>query len=182
MTIREKVSRGAIDEIGNILGSPYYWYRYYFKELKIRCLGVHSPELVGVTRYYQSLDPRVVVDFAPTHPEKMFVEEKRKFFMEQGILYVPIFRNELLTKEQFAQRVKEERETLARGYREALEDQSLLVDGDIEMFSDAQSLAQINALALAEVKTMKLRGAAKDKHLRVIKERLLKEMREGIKK
>lgn len=181
------------DEISEVLGSPGHFRRYYFKGLRELCLGEHSKELVGVSRYYPMEDQRedtagnilpkrvpVVVDFEPQPTEdKMYLEEKRKFFMEAGIVYIPIFLRDNLTKEQFLDRYEEEKANLIRGYREALEDQSLESE-KIPFFTDETIMASIDALALERVTALGLRGAAKIKRLKREKEALLRERMNGL--
>jgi len=132
--------------------------------------------LIPVTRYYPTLDPQVIIDFEPQRPDKMYCEEKRKFFMNKGIVYIPVFLGQTLSKEQFADLYKQEKENLARGYREHLEDEVLKGSGvEIPMFSDIQELARIDAEALKIVTDMRLRGAAKNKRLAREKKLLIQE-------
>jgi len=185
MAIKEHAGRTAkVDEISQVVGSDAFYMRYYPKGLREICLGEHSKDLVGVSRFYPMLEPLpdgepkkvpVVVDFEPTPGSgPMFLEEKRKFFMEQGIVYVPVFLTETLTKEQFAEKLEQEKQALIRGYREELEDQSL-ASVEIPMFSDETLMAEVDALALERVKALGLRGAAKNKRLVREKEAILKD-------
>lgn len=191
MPINELTSRkpGQTDEISQVIGAQGFYQNYYFKELKQRCLPPMSKDLVGVSRFYpmiragedgEDLTP-VVVDFEPPEADKspMFCEEKRKFFMEKRILYIPIFRNEMLSKEEFAERVRKERENLLRGYREEIED-AALETVDIPMFSEESLMAEVDALALEAAKAMNLRGAVKAKKLPQLKAKFLKEKLDGM--
>jgi hypothetical protein len=103
-------SRAVADEVSEALGDRRYAEPYYWRELRDQILGPHSRRLIPVSRHYMKLDPQVVVDFEPDPLDgKFYVDEKRKFLGERGIVYVPIFLGESLTQEQFLQRVREER-------------------------------------------------------------------------
>ncbi len=178
--IKEVVnSRGAVDPVSDIVGSKIYAMRFYYSELRDRVLGKHSCDLIGVSRLYLMLRPQVAVDWEPRPPEKMFLEEKRKFFMEKGIVYVPVFFSERLTPETFRSRFEDERSILARGYREMLEDQALLSKKDLldPIFSDPEVLVYIDREALARCKAKKLRGVAFTKHIPHMKEQVISELR-----
>jgi len=201
MPIKEHSGRNTKpDEISQVLGSDAYYQRYYPKGLRERCLGPGTKDLVGVSRFYPMLEPMtdpqtgdvlyedekktkprmrtpVVVDFEPSPNEsKMFLEEKRKFFMEpeNRAIYIPVYLGEMLTKEEFEQRFKDEEQNLIRGYREELED-SAMASVEIPMFSDATIIAEVEALALERVTALGLRGAAKLKRMAREKEIILKE-------
>jgi hypothetical protein len=67
-----------------------FFERYYVRELRDHLLGPHSPQLLGVSRFYLLLKPPIVVDFEPNPGEgKSSVDEKRAFFTKRGIIYVP---------------------------------------------------------------------------------------------
>jgi hypothetical protein len=190
MPIKEHVARGAKpDEISEVIGNDSYFMRYYPKGLRERCLGPYTKDLVGVSRFYPMLERKiddesgkelpkqtpVAVDFEPGPNEgKMFLEEKRKYFMEEGIIYVPVFLTEILTKEQFAERLEEERQNLVRGFREEMED-AAMEKADVPFFADDALIAEVNAIALERVQALGLRGAAKNKRLVREKEIILKE-------
>lgn len=191
MPIKEHVARASKqDEISDVIGSDAYYMRYYPKGLRERCLGLYTKDLVGVSRFYPMLDsggidpdtgkelPKktpVVVDFEPGPNEgKMFLEEKRKFFMEEGIIYIPVFLTELLSKEDFERRFEEEKANLALGYREAMEDEAM-DKVEIPFFSDPALIAEVEAIALERVQVLGLRGAAKNKRLAREKENILKQ-------
>ena len=93
---------------------PVYVLNWYPDGLRDVTLGAHSRKLVGVTRYYPTLDPKVVVDFEPAPPDKWFFEEKLKFFTERGIVYLGIALRDQLTDEQFVTRYKDARHLLDR--------------------------------------------------------------------
>lgn len=176
--IRERSPKGQQDEISIVLKTHEYALNYYFRELTVRCLTSWSCDHVGVSRYYITLRPPVVVDFEPTPPEKFYCEEKRKFFMEKGIVYVPIFLNQFMGMEAFAELVKREHEILARGHRELLEDQALLKPSDSDkVFNDPEILLYIDQEALRRVKVKKLKGVAAKKHLPHLKAEVIAELR-----
>jgi len=118
--------RPRADEISEALADRRYIERHYLPELRDRLLGPHSTQLIGVTRFYRWLDPPVVVDFEPYPLDgKFWVDEKRRFLAERGIAYVPVFLGERITKEQFVQRVRQERRVLGQLRCEAGENRAL---------------------------------------------------------
>jgi hypothetical protein len=119
-------SRDREDEISAVLGDCRYAERFYFPELRTRVLGAHSRELIGVSRYYLLLRPPVVVDFEPSPLEgKFYLDEKRRFLGERGVVYVPIFLRERLTPLEFRRRLNESRQIMEAISRVAKEDAAL---------------------------------------------------------
>lgn len=109
---------GERDEISEALGDVRYAQNWYPPGLKARTVGDHSLDLVSVSRFYFLLRPRIIVDFEPSPLDgKMWIDEKRKWCFEQGIIYVPIMLGERLSLEQFKDRVEEERGYMASGNR-----------------------------------------------------------------
>lgn len=124
--IREYSQRVG-DEINEVLGSPIYAQSYVFKELRDQVLTPFSTQQLPVSRFYMMLDPKVVVDFEPNplDGDKLYVDEKRRFFAAENIIYVPVFLRESLTKEQFKERVDHERSLLGKAHQESMEDEAL---------------------------------------------------------
>jgi len=174
--IKEKVKDLTQDEVGQVLGIFEHFETFYFRELKQLAIGPQALHGISVSRYYPNTKPPTVVDFEG--PDKFYCDEKRKFFYEKKIVFIPIFRGEFLSKADFSERVEAEKKNLVQGFREAMEDKALADGDEIPMFSDAQFLASIDAEAQREVAEMKLRGAAKNKRLAAVKKRLLAEARE----
>ena len=140
MDLRERVlDPSRKDEISEVLdtlvlrtegattypGPPVYMMNYYPPGLRERTLGPHSNNLVGVSRYYPTVVPKVVVDFEPQKPEKWWFEEKVRFFFELGILYFPIHLYERLTAEQFGARYRDLKHALDRQNTDASEEAAL---------------------------------------------------------
>ena len=101
--------REAVDQISEVLGDRRHLLRWYPDGLTEACLGPMARDRIGVTRLYPFITPQVVVDFEPAPSQgRFYVEEKRRFFTQAGIVYVPIFLRERLTREQFKSRVLEE--------------------------------------------------------------------------
>jgi hypothetical protein len=126
-------SRLVTDEISDVLGSRDYAMRYFFKDLSVEILGARSKDHVTVSRYYLTLNPKVVVDFEPHPLDGAFhVEQKRRYFLDKRIVYVAIFLKDRLTDAQFAERVEEAREFTKRGVweqRQQLELDEVHVEG-----------------------------------------------------
>lgn len=184
--IREHtMAKGQKDEISDVLKSPFYAQTYYFPGLRDRILGPHSTKLVPVSRFYLKLDPQVVVDFEPSPLEgKFYVEEKRLFFMELGIVYVPIFLGERLTAEQFAERVKQDTNIMRLGRQEIRENgalrkvdiEDLLQSEDMVRFIDQEVMRRIDAREKAH--NGNLRGVARVNAIERTKRELVAEIRQ----
>lgn len=178
--------RGYKDEITEVLGSPFYAQTYYPPGLKERILTPHSTKLVSVSRFYLKLNPQVVVDFEPSPLEgKFWVDEKRRFFWEQGIVYVPVFLGERLTAEQFAARVKQETAAMSLGRQELREDASLrtadvldtlLSAPDVVQMIDQEVLRRVAALPTAQ--SGHLHGVAKATAIKRVKREVVAEVRQ----
>jgi hypothetical protein len=167
--IRERtVGPGIVDEISAVLRDSRYAMRHYPDGLTEAVLGPHTTDRVGVSRYYLMRDPKVVVDFEPSPLDgKMYCEEKRRFFHERGVVYVPVFLRERLTMAAFQHRVDQEHEAMRRGKAEAADDEVLDVAALIESkamqeFVAAEALARLNAEIRAG---RKLFGVAREARL-----------------
>lgn len=104
---------------------PSYVFHWYPDKLKERTVGPHSRDIVGMSRFYPTLDPKVVVDFEPAPPDKFFEQEKRRFCMEQRIVYIPIYLLDRMNEAQFKERYTAEREAMEAGIRELNDDKAL---------------------------------------------------------
>jgi hypothetical protein len=109
------------DDGGTYWFVPQYIYNYYPNGLRERCVGPHSRNLIGVTRYYPRAQPPVVIDFEPPPPEPWYREEKLQFFLEQGIAYVPILLRDQLSTEAFMERVDAAKRMALAGKAESQE-------------------------------------------------------------
>ena len=102
--------REPVDQVSQVLGDSRHLAPYYPEGLTEACLGpVKGPlalNRLNVSRFYLFINPPVVVDYERAF-ERFYVEEKRKFFIEQGIVYVPIFLRDRLSREQFKVVVKD---------------------------------------------------------------------------
>lgn len=171
------------DEIDEVLGTPFYAQPYYFDELRKQILGPHSTNLLGVTRYYLMMKPSVVVDFEPDPREaKFYVDEKRKFFMDRGIVYIPIFLKERLTKEQFAEVVRRETTNTQSGHMDVMENRALAGVDIEEMLTDAEVIAAVNVEALRRAdERPKVKGGARAHLLIKLKRVVTAELRQKAK-
>ena len=104
---------------------PSYVYHWYPPALKDRTVGPHSRDIVGMSRFYPTLTPKVVVDFEPAPPDKFYEQEKRRFCMEQRIVYIPIYILDRMNEAQFKERYQAEREIMEVGIREIADDNAL---------------------------------------------------------
>lgn len=175
--------RHVVDEIDEVLGSAIYMQNYYPKDLRDRLLGPHSTQLVGVSRFYLRTTPKTIVDFEPSPLDgKFFVEEKRQFFMAQGIAYIPVFLIDRLTKEAFAERAKTEIAAATAGHQDVLEDR-VFEAIDIEaMLTQPEVSAAINAKALARADARtNVKGAARLALLARFKREITAELRQKAK-
>ncbi len=176
--------RYGVDEISAVLGDPRHAQNYYPRDLKERTVGAHSLDLVKVSRYYFLMAPKVIVDFEPSPlDDKMWLDEKRQWCIEQGIVYVPIMLGESLTKAQFATRVKQEQAFMEEGSKVHKETQALHAAGagawltpELERRIDKESLRR---LASEIAQNPNLRGASRAKRLHRLKLAVIEEARRG---
>jgi len=158
-----------------VLGDHRHAAPYYDRTLRDAVLGPYSRQLVSVSRYYMLLKPPVVVDFEPAPQDgKFYVEEKRKFFMARGTVYVPVFLRERLTMAEFAQRVRDARRVTEQVSKVAKEDLALR-----QVVAPPSSAATVSGLDLdrqalsilaGEIRRNHcLRGASRASRLRAIK-------------
>jgi len=109
MRLTRQVSREPVDHISEALGDRRHIHRWYPDGLTAACCGPMARDRVHVSRLYLFVKPQVVVDYEPAPSQgRFYVEEKRRFFTTRGIVYVPIFLRERLTRDQFKARVREE--------------------------------------------------------------------------
>lgn len=163
--MQTRALRGKPDEINSALGTTLHWERYYDKALSVRILGPHSRDHVTVSRYYCTLKPPVVVDFEPSKNDgKLYLEEKRQYFMEKGVIYVPILLNETITQDQFRERLETASGITTRGGKilsdnkalgEAIPEEALpklLLSPEVATFVDAEALRLTDAYARTKKK------------------------------
>jgi hypothetical protein len=131
-----------------------------------------------VSRLYLLKRPKVVVDFEPDPGEgKFYVDEKRRFFSTRGIIYVPIFLGERLTKEQFLERLHRERRVMEQGRKEAGEDAALVRARSGIPVQPASEILDLDRVALQRLndeigRNTHLRGASRAKRLAAIRRSL----------
>jgi hypothetical protein len=130
-------------------------------------LGSHTTDVVKVSRFYLMTTPQVVVDFEPSPLDaKFYVDEKRAFFMAQGIVYIPVFLKERLTPAQFELRYADALKAVAqtsgdRATRAALDGvplDELMADPEIVAYIDKESVRRVEDQIAAG---RNLRGKAK---------------------
>jgi hypothetical protein len=177
--IKDHSRFGQPDDLNAVIGDPHYTLNWYPKGLREALNGPHSLTNVGVTRYYPG--PGVVVDFEPITFD-FRVEERRAYFHTQGLVYVPIFRREVLTRAQFSERLEQERAALDQA---TVQNTPLDVPPDLEeALRDASVVAAIRMSAhqaiQARIETTgtPLRGIALKRALETEQARLLQELRE----
>ncbi len=167
------------DEISVVLGDTRRAESYRLVELTRQLYPNQKDRVVNVSRYYLLRRPPVIVDFEPARSTgPMHCEQKRRWCQGQGIVYVPIFLGDQLTREQFAERVRLEQCAMERGCRDQREHAALDAvslnaydpPGDPERDIDRM------ALELLEAETRRhgnLRGAARANRLAHLKRQLL---------
>ena len=171
---------------------PQYIYNYYPKGLRERCVGPHSRNLIGVTRFYPRAQPPVVIDFEPPPPEPWYREEKLQFFLEQGVAYVPILLRDQLSTEAFMERVDAAKRMALAGKAESQELAALAgvgVGKDVETWlQDPALVASIDAEVLevlqheTEARGKPIFGIARLRRLATIKTLLIQKLREDMKR
>jgi hypothetical protein len=191
---RDEISEALQVAVGQTLDASVplvYLSNWYPPGLRECTLGAHSKGLVGMTRYYPTLEPKVVVDFEPAPPDRWWHDEKAQFCQEHGIVYFAIGLHDRLTVEQFVDRYKDARMRLDRAHVETLEDKALADVSFVEtalMREDIATALNAKALALAtEMRDPNGRvygGAIKLRNIRVQKQQLVdyyrKKLRHGM--
>lgn len=180
------------DGEGNPSGEPYrvvpsYFHNYYPKGLKEQTVGENSRQHVGVTRFYPTLKPRVVVDFEPAPPEKFWEDEKRRLFVAEGIVYVPIHLGDRMDEAGFKERVAAAT-TLMQETQTYLHENAALKEPELSVegwLCQPELMALLDARALREVEDeikagKRLFGVAKHYAIRTRKEALLRDLRDGL--
>lgn len=178
------------DDGGTYWFVPQYIYNYYPNGLRERCVGPHSRNLIGVTRYYPRAQPPVVIDFEPPPPEPWYREEKLQFFLEQGIAYVPILLRDQLSTEAFMERVDAAKRMALAGKVESQELAVLASVGkDVETWlQDPALVSSIDAEVLevlqheTEARGKPIFGIARLRRLATIKTLLIQKLREDMKR
>jgi hypothetical protein len=167
------------DEISVVLGDTRRAESYRLVELTRQLYPHQRGKVVEVSRYYLLRRPPVIVDFEPP-PSRgpMHCEQKRRWCQGQGIIYVPIFLADRLTREQFAERVRLEQDAMARSRRDQREHAAL--DAVSLNAYDPTEISEPDidrlALELLEAETRRhgnLRGAARANRLAHLKRQLL---------
>src|SRR6188768_4378110 len=200
MVIQNK-TRLPKDDISEIVGSPHFAQNYYPNGLKDVTVGPHSLDMVSVSRYYMHVKPPLVVDFEPSPLDgKFWLEEKRKFFFERGIVYVPVYLKERLSNVQFAERVKEERDHLLLGKGVISENRALnavTVDDVIQFLPPDRTVEDVlkhpttqkhindESLRLLTIRLRggkRLTGGARENVLKAIKRQVIEDLREKVKR
>ncbi len=130
------------DPISDALGTYECLEPWYPDDLRIAIHGPLRKEHVRLSRYYFKLDPKVVVDFEPDpRDERWYIDEKRRWCMEEGLIYVPIYMADELTTEAFARRVDESREMLKQGLAALLaREERERLGGEHQMFTEPDVL------------------------------------------
>ena len=188
------------DEISEALGDVRYAQNWYPPGLKQSTVGPHSFDMVSVSRHYFLLKPAVIVDFEPSPLDaKMWLDEKRKWCFEQGIMYIPIMLGERLSGEQFKARVEEERAFLLSGRRHSRDLAAMAAVLPIEVLQNLPQdrtvedvLTHPAAIKWIDDETMRrfntqhgtrreLRGAARSTVIERIKRTVIEDVRERVK-
>lgn len=188
MSVIREHARGykTPDPISAVLGSQQYAENYAPKGLTAAVLGAHTTDALKVSRYYMMTEPKIVVDFEPSPLDGLFyVDEKRAFFMAQGIVYIPVFLKERLTPAQFELRFAEARAAVAgtsgdRATRLALDKVPLdeaMEDPEIVAYIDRESMRRV-ADQMSAGKNW--RGAAKTNVIIRTKKAVAAEVRERL--
>jgi hypothetical protein len=173
------------------VGSRDYAMRYFFKDLSVALLGAHSKDHVTVSRYYMTLDPKIVVDFEPDPREQPFyVDEKGKYFLEHRIVYVPIYLIDRLSAEQFEERVKAAKAYTARGVWEQKIDESLSeveIEGIVatpaaDQWINREVHARYDEYKKTNPRPDLLKGFIEQKILQRLKREVIRGLRDRIKK
>ena len=168
----------APDLLNEVLGDPRRAEGWSSPELTRACVGeITAHEIVSISRYYLLRKPPVMVDFEPAKVQgKFYVEAKRKWAHEHGIVYLPIFLREKLTRLQLEERLKLEVKQMEESRKSQREQAALrkvrkkdkakqgytISDPEVQAFIDEEALWRITC---EEKAGYKLRAAARSNRL-----------------
>lgn len=181
------VTHPAVDGAPAWREVPAYLHNWYPAGLRERTVGPHSRELVGITRFYPTLKPKVAVDFEPAPPELFYEDEKRRFCAEQHVVYIPIYIGDRLTVAEFKARYDAAKDMADRRWSSLLEDRALAEVTVEQWMQTPELLAAIDAECLRlcaveeETSGKCYRGVARKAVLGRIKRDLLDELRRKMK-
>lgn len=162
--------------------------------LTIACVGTQEAHsAVTVSFFFLLATPRIIVDMEPAAVVgKFYCEAKRAWAHAQGIVYVPIFLRDKLTRTQFEERLKAERQALLDAKREAGKARGRKVaatprpqgytiqDPEIQALITEETLTRIQ---IEEKAGIKLRGGARDQRIakmrREVEAEFLARVRDG---
>lgn len=178
--LTRQVGKEPVDQVSEVLGDVRHILRWYPDGLAEACVGPTARDRLAVTRCYLFITPMVVVDYEPAPSQgRFYVEEKRKFFTKQGILYIPIFLRERLSREQFKARVRDEL-TLLR----TMQDTSLSVRPTPQDIERAMQTPEIQLRIDDEMGrrwgTKRLTGVAKTNWLKRTRAEVTQQIREQV--
>lgn len=155
------------------------------RELTAACIGdlrLDPHAVVNVSFYFLLATPPVIVDMEPAPAlRKFYCDKKRAWCHAHGIVYVPIFLRDKLTRLQFEERLKDERKQLVDAQRLAAEGKALakgrkatkkapqgytISMPEVQTLIDQEALTRI---AIEEKAGLKLRGSARQARLAKIR-------------
>jgi hypothetical protein len=166
----------SLDLISEVMGDTRRAENWTSPDPVRACVGpMAKHESVTFSRYYLLAVPPVVVDYEPAPVQgKFYFDAKRRWCHERGIVHVPIFLHERLTRAQLAARLLFERTELEHARRAINQERGLRrvpVPRELdEAEIDAEALRRLNR----EIRrNTHLRGASKARRLAAIKRQVL---------
>lgn len=179
-------NRQTVALICDVVGDTRRAENWSDRTLTIACVGdTLAHQDVRVSFFFLLASPGIVVDMEPAPViGKFHSEAKRKWAHARGLVYVPIFLRDKLTRTQFEERLKYERGMLDEAKRLASSARAraaaakrspkrpggyTIHDAEVQALITEETLMR---LAVEEKAGIKLRGGARDKRIAKIRQQV----------
>lgn len=194
-------NKATIDLLCSVVGDTRRAENYSARSLTLACVDprVEPHVTVTVSFYFLLADPPVIVDMEPAPVvSKFYCDVKRTWAHQRGIVYVPIFLRDKLTRTQFEERLKDERKALQDAKRLAAEAEGLargrrakqvkathprgytISMPEVQALIDKETMLRIE---IEEKAGLKLRGGVRTKRIekvrREVEQEYLSRVRDG---
>jgi hypothetical protein len=192
-------NKATIALITSVVGDTRRAENWSRRDLTAACLDdvrLDPHNTITVSYYFLLATPPVIVDMEPAPAlSKFYCDKKRAWAHANGIVYLPIFLRDKLTRTQFEERLKDERKQLVDASRLAHEVKALkrarkpqkpahagytISMPEVQTLIDTETMLRIE---IEEKAGLKLRGAAKatriEKLRREVESEYLSRVRDG---
>lgn len=122
-------NKATIALITSVVGDTRRAENWSHRDLTAACIGdvrLDPHNTITVSYYFLLASPPVIVDMEPAPVlSKFYCDKKRAWAHAHGVVYLPIFLRDKLTRTQFEERLKDEKKQLADATRLAHEAKAL---------------------------------------------------------